>query len=394
MLYIPQNGLHDCAFTCLKIMLANINKERNFLYLQNPYDDNHCFSFLEIINIAKEYGLSLSGVNYKNKSDLKTCKNIPMLASISIGDKLHLVYVYKINRFFVHYYDPFYGKKVVSFKKFTNLFSGYCLMINSYHKCITKIAFPMLIKFKEKIIMTILQIFSAVFCLFGLYFINENFPYYLCIISFLLFAVSEIVLRKYSMVVMEKIDERLAPSFENISKENIFEYFRITTEMKKEAITNCLGIVFAFLIATFITFLLVYSNYINIILVAVSLLCSFVSFYLLKPMMIKEEVEICVDEEKVKNSETFGEYRNILKTLNKRGSKYGMMVVREKYLRVFCCIISSIVVMLLSKNNDPSYAILLTVISYYLSTQFDYILCYVKSLTKHEQHKAQLTNLR
>ena len=393
MLYIPQNNLHDCAFACLKMLLANLNKDRNFLYMPSCYGDDHCFTFLEIINIAKEYGLSLSGVKYTDKNELKKCRNTPILASINSEDKNHLVYIYKISKFFIHYYDPCFGKIVMSFKKFISQFSGYALMINSYHRSSYNSVFPLLIHIKEKILMTILQIFSAVFCLFGLYFINENFPYYLCIISFVLFAVCEIVLRKFNLVVMSRMDERFSSKFENIKEDKIYDYFKLTTEMKKEAITNCLGIVFASLVTIFITFLFVYSNFYNLILVGVSLLCSIFSYYVLKPIMKKEENKILFEEENIKIVKSFEDYKKLSKSINNRGNKYGMMVVREKYLRIFTCIISSILVMLLSKNNDPSYAILLTIISYYLSTQFDYILSYIKTVNTHELHKAQLTNL-
>ena len=36
MYFISQLGEQDCAFACLKMMLANYQKDKNYLYLPNP----------------------------------------------------------------------------------------------------------------------------------------------------------------------------------------------------------------------------------------------------------------------------------------------------------------------------------------------------------------------
>ena len=106
MFYIRQTSNHDCGYTCLKMMLANLYHDENYLFLQDPFPRNEDVSYFAIINEAKKYNLILAGVRLPDKEDIIKMDNLPAIVTIKQYDKSHAVYLYKITKKFVYYFDP------------------------------------------------------------------------------------------------------------------------------------------------------------------------------------------------------------------------------------------------------------------------------------------------
>ena len=76
MYYIPQVTKSGCGFTCLKMLLAIVRKDERYLYLSE--DESHSsYSYQDLLEIAQRYEVTLTGIKYPDKSDLRHLRISP-----------------------------------------------------------------------------------------------------------------------------------------------------------------------------------------------------------------------------------------------------------------------------------------------------------------------------
>ena len=122
MFYIPQILKDDCGFACLKMVLAYMNKDKNYLYL--PQDESHGFySYSDLKELGYEKGINFTGFEVANKEELVSCSSFPLILSIELknGAK-HAVVVTKVKWKKVYYLDPRSGSTSMPLNKFVNIF--------------------------------------------------------------------------------------------------------------------------------------------------------------------------------------------------------------------------------------------------------------------------------
>ena len=54
--FIYQGNDHDCAFAALKILLANLAKDKSFLYLPKPARREY-YDLLDVVKLGRAYGI-------------------------------------------------------------------------------------------------------------------------------------------------------------------------------------------------------------------------------------------------------------------------------------------------------------------------------------------------
>lgn len=170
----------DCGFACLKMLLANINNDKNYLYLQN-YKDKGNYTFFELIKIANLYGVNLKGYKGKMDSKIKT----PFICLIKGLNNNHYIIVYS-NKMFVKYFDPDNGLVILPKFIFLKRFKGFYLEVESYInlKCnLPRISYFPYIPF-------FIMIFIGGFLIFISFFIESKIMF---IIIFLLIILLEII---------------------------------------------------------------------------------------------------------------------------------------------------------------------------------------------------------
>ena len=87
MFYLPQLGKSDCGVACLKMILADLNKDRQYLFL--PCDENHgMYSFKDLQDIAKCHGLTLAGFKVTDKEEIRKC-NLPAIIRMTTKENCH-----------------------------------------------------------------------------------------------------------------------------------------------------------------------------------------------------------------------------------------------------------------------------------------------------------------
>jgi ABC-type bacteriocin/lantibiotic exporter with double-glycine peptidase domain len=109
MYFIPQISQNDCGVACLKMLLADINHDSNYLYL--PYQENsRPLSYQKIIQMAEKYQLFLKGFVVAEKEEIINNQNYPLIVTIKSHQNVgHAVIVKGIRHHYVQIVDPDQG---------------------------------------------------------------------------------------------------------------------------------------------------------------------------------------------------------------------------------------------------------------------------------------------
>ncbi len=159
MFFISQVGEQDCAFACLKMMLANYHHDKNYLFLPC---ENKSYSFYDLVNIASEYNTTLLGIKIGSAEELIHSKKFPFIATLNRkkGTK-HSVLVLRVTRKYVYYFDPAIGKRKVAIEMFLEDWTNKALVMDSFTKTKCPKDFTDFVSKRDKISLPILQIFSG-----------------------------------------------------------------------------------------------------------------------------------------------------------------------------------------------------------------------------------------
>ena len=202
MFYIPHIQKDDCGFSCLKMVLATLHNDKNYLFL--PQEEDHgYYSYSDLISIAELYGVTFNAIRSTNKMELVSCPKFPLIVAITLNNGAkHAVVVEKARGNRVTYYDPRFGKMTMKFDDFIKIWDGTALMIEQVVR--TKYPHPVLnpVKKSTHLGLSLIQFLSGVFAVLGVYFINDAFPIYLPIIFLSLAIITELLMRVVTYRVM------------------------------------------------------------------------------------------------------------------------------------------------------------------------------------------------
>lgn len=166
--YIKQIGTKDCAFACLKMMLAIIYRTKKFLFYPQE-DKDKCYSLEDIIKIANKEGVELTAFRYKCKENIFSNDVTPLLIPIKTKNILHMVLIKRIKGNKIQVYDPDLGIYWIEEDELMEIWNGECLepkkIKKSYYNEPKKRIIP--IKFRIGISIFQLSAFASLLsCLF------------------------------------------------------------------------------------------------------------------------------------------------------------------------------------------------------------------------------------
>lgn len=122
---ILQTTTYDCGFTALKVMLANLNNDKNYLLM--PELKGKKYSFLDLKEIAKEHELELEGYKIDEIEILDTF-SFPMICQIKKGVSEHFVLLNKIKNNKYYIFDPSIGEIILTYEEFSEAFNHNALV--------------------------------------------------------------------------------------------------------------------------------------------------------------------------------------------------------------------------------------------------------------------------
>ena len=199
-----QGSNHDCGFAGLKMLLANLSNNKGYLHLKKEGRKDN-YSFLDLIKIASEHGLTLKAYKYATSevNEIKT----PFLALI---DENHLVLVKENKRGKYLIYDPGKGIYKMKHSEFDQVWTGKTLEVVDYVKQDYHQKANRIMPIKTNLISLAISIVSLAAILVGFFFVKEDAYFFIPIICLAIFSISELVDNWYLIKELNFFDKKSA----------------------------------------------------------------------------------------------------------------------------------------------------------------------------------------
>lgn len=291
MYYISQMTSNDCLFTAFKILLANVKDDERYLYLKEDENHGH-YSFFEIIEKGKQYGLDMFGFESEEKAELKNCKTVPLILNLKKGESvLHSVYVYKITKHFVYYLDSDEGKFATPINKFIEMWDGKGLMIRKNTIVEFKDDFTP-IKIKKSFLPIAFQIISAISFVFGIYFMDSQNEIILPLCLILLGMLAEGFSKILQIISMKEFDKASAKILIHINKNDYYEFLLRREKLKLNIFDPKNNLLVYLLSCSFAIFIILLNNPLNFICVLIPILCGCFQCFVVEKIEKKMMTEV------------------------------------------------------------------------------------------------------
>ncbi len=391
MFYIRQIEKDDCGFTCLKIMLANLNKDKNYLFLQQDLSHGK-YSYKELIDIAHQHGLSLQGYEISDKEEIFDSASEPFMASVIIANENHLVYVYKIDKKKVYVLDPSLGKMTYKKEDFISASDGHILKIEEHvlEKCDEDVE---TFKYKNTMMLTSLYRLLTVTSIFlGIYFLNKNNSFIYPLIFIVFAFIFEILYRSESIRILKKMDNDL--SFD-VCSENGYrwnKYYEAFEKQKGVAIAFPGKMVLDVVITLAIIVVSILNSMYNAIPVFISILIVMVDILIASPKFKDQELKLGALERSLFRSRELERKQELVREIHDSSYKYALKKMAFSTVSMFILVISVFLAMLINQIMDLTYLIFYGFIFFELTTYLKSLFTYQNQVEELDYYQAIISN--
>ena len=362
MFYIPQIKKDDCGFACLKMVLANINKDKNYLFL--PQDESHGpYSYSDLMEIGKIHGINFVGFEATNKEELVNCSSFPLILSLELknGAK-HAVVVTKIKWKKVYYLDPRKGSVSLPIKKFVQLWDGTGLMTESFEKKTCEFKQPKPIKIGTSICLGIIQVAVAALAAVGVYFVKDGTPIYIPAIFLSLAILVELVMKAFTYQIMKKLDQFFF-SDSNLPLKGYREYLTRFENYKRLALSSPINLILLFVILIGLSAVVLLNDIKNAMLVLAPIAIAVFDWLVIAPMLKNKNLEISELEDDLDNAEDGQDLQSKVKVLHDKAYNYSYVKLACAYLYAGIIVLVALLTMRLCGLSSFPYIIFYSVIS-------------------------------
>ena len=357
MFYIQQESEHDCLFTCIKILLANLNKDNNYLYLSSPFNLKENVSLLKGKEEAKKYRLTLGAYKVEDKDNLSKDDKLPFIAVINERNSKHAILVYKVSKNYVYCLDPATGKRKIKYDVFTELWTGEMLAYEDHDEYECPIKKIDLLKPNEKVLCFLFPLISVLFCLGGLYFIKKD-SYFIIPLTLLVFMIiSEILQKKFMIHIASLLDERISEEFNDIKGHDYYGFHYVFENYKKYLLINNVSFYSSAFISLLLIALLIINGKSNIVLVVFNIFLAVLSTLVIMPKLNKKIDKISKNEESLKFMKNKSDAFNTIDEVRNESYTYGTIATTLKYTVYAFDFILVFLMMLMNKICNVPYII-------------------------------------
>ena len=389
--YIPQISQSDCGFACLKMMIARLYENPNALYITQD-ESKAGYSLKALTDFALTYGITLSGVEVEEKGEIKEAR-FPFIALLQKSEvDFHYVLVTKVKWGNVYYLDPDQGESSLSKKSFFKLWTGTALMITDFTK--KEVTFNVsLPKSKDRGVVTLaFQLFTAVFLVLGIYFIDQTSKIYLPVMFLSLAVLSEILLRVVLLKRMEKLDD-VYINHVNVERKYFYSFYERYEDYKKQIITSKMNLIFSLVIIMFITIVVLLNNIYNAFIVLMPLFLAIIDVKYTQPALEEKKKEIGRNEKELSLSKNVDMSRTTLGEIHALTYRYARKVLLRKYIHLFILVVLSILTTLFNETFSLPYVVFYFALSYMLLEQYINFMNYPNVRKEELRAKVRLNNV-
>ena len=371
-----QGNDSDCGFASLKMLLAILSKDRNYLFLKKPSNKKSHFTIADLIKIGKGQGLELEP--YKVDSSGLLGMKTPFLALLSNN---HMVLIKSIKKKSVLVHDPAIGKRRIKKDKLVKEFAGYVIQagtIETLQKC----------KDKEE---TILPIWRNVvqyafvsligaFLMIGFYLLEDANNFVLLIVFLVTIAISELVENWYLIKNIKYFDNKfLAKFFKdkiNRNKDRYGDYI----EFKKTYFESNKSLALSLLLFFVLSVLLVLNDYHNLLVLVLILVVMVVGTFFSEKhnnALISE-----INELEAKAFKDKDETTDTLLLANEKADRYATRIGVRKCIYAFVVAMLAIFMMVIDGTYTTNYVLFHFGAYYVISNSFGGVINYIANSKK------------
>ena len=392
MFYIHQIGEQDCGITSLKMLLANHFQKEDYLFIHED-EDHGPYSFLELIEIAKEYGMTLSGVEIDNY-DLTQYPKKPFLAMITISEETsHLVYVDKIKGERLYIFDPIDGKKVLQKEKFLDVFEGKALVVEEIKEVKDVKKKDLDVPIVHKVLSSIIQIVSYVALVIGMMFIHNDSYIYIPIICFSLYVILQILLEKHLTYCMKIVDDSFCIALDAVDKRETKKVLPRLSEYKKTLFISRIKLIGDILTSTFLASIMIINENKTMIIVFVSVFLVLIDILFISDYLKKKTKELALRERELLLHEEDAEYTDLLMTLNVNVYNLVMGKRSLRYIALFLILLSTLITMMMVKVVSVPFVLIYFIFGMTIFDKLMDIAKYDENIDKKKTDYMKLVNL-
>ncbi len=392
MYYIPQIGELDCGYACLKMLMAHIHKDKNYLYL--PFHEkNQTFSYQQLTTIALKYNIELVGFRVEDEEEIKKNKVFPLIVSLNQeNDNKHAVIITSLKWNRVQISDPAKGTYSLGFKKFFSLWDKTGLLIKNYADTPCPFIYQNNIKMKDYIIPFICQMMTGISGVLSVYFFDKDIPLFIPLLLLVAFGCFEILLRSCLFRIMNRMDNDVLEKLDIKPKEyNLFH--QRFEKFKQMVMSTPLNFFHVFLVCSFLIFIILINDPRNIFLIIAPLLIAFLDAFYLKSFLRKKEEDISRDEKALAKSEGIEDFRQKEFTLHKKTYQYGKMTLLKKYSFLLIMLIATCGLMISNQQFSIPFIVFYLSVEFALYSNLSTLFSFSEERMKYLQAKVGISNV-
>ena len=376
MYYIPQVTKSGCGFACLKMLLAIAHKDERYLYLKE--EENHGdYSYLELIQIAQHYDVTLQGTKYPEKDDLRHLTRFPLILTVSSENgSPHAVLITKRRGSRIKIHDPAKGIYWQKVRRFIKKWDGTGLSINQVKERPFTFRVIDVSDTKREIVSYAVQTLAAVCLALATFFIKPDGSFVLPLIFLIASLACEIILRMFLLRRMQKCDEYLRRFLPYVRKKDYFEYYKRSQNYKCSALTMGLNFVFYLLVVILIVTISLINSTTFIVSIGAALLAALIDVFFFIPFKKSINKELEEQENELHYVKEEEDMEMKVKNIEVKSYRYAYLEYASKVVVgaffLFASFFVSIIDQTLALTNIVFYTCVSFLIYQYLVPLFSY----------------------
>lgn len=347
MYYCYQLSNNDCGYACLKMCLANIHHNKDYLTLTEDFKEEN-YSMFDLISIAKKYNIELKGYEVENINEIYNQKN--MICLIKENEMLHYVLFVKKKKSRIIIFDSKYGLRSLSEEEFCSLFQNKVLIcknvgtdnlnVSNKKKCLSYYLFFFVINLFDFFLLTM-----------STYYINSSSSLILIFLIACVFIITRVNKNIFIQFYIQNFDKKYMIPILNNEKFNK-ESYRVINDYKVSFITHISEFITSISTLIFLCYIFLSDSLYHIFIIIFISLINLIIFIFKNKNDEKIKIAI-LEDELFKNKDKMNIYDKMQKIIK-------TYVFKENFIQVFIFVYSFILVYFkMSFSNIDSFIYLL-----------------------------------
>ena len=393
MYYIPQVTKSGCGFACLKMLLAIAHHDERYLYLKE--DENHShYSYQDLLEVAQRYEVTLVGVKYEDKSDLRHFKEFPLILTVlNENESPHAVLAVARRGGRIKIQDPARGVYWQRVEKFIRYWDGTALAISHVEEVPFTLRQIDARDKKGEIASYVFQVMAALFIALATFFVQPKGSFVLPLIFCALSLVCEIILRMMLLKRMQKYDRYLRRFLPYVHRRDYYEFYKRGQEYKVSALTIGLNFIFYFLVVTLIVTISLINSLTFAVSIGVALVCAMINALCLNPFKKVVNKELTMQENELRRVKEVEDMEMKVKCLEVKSYRYAYYDFASKVVVGAFFLLSSFLICKIEKTFAITNIVFYTCVSFLIYQYLVPLFSYDQKLNENMVNKARINNL-